>query len=93
MQWCVKFTPRPALVSHPFLQAWLEDREWAEQPVFEADMTLHDLKDPYTHTVLQPVLESLGRKIEIAVRMNVRSRWASSLYQVTYLKLWTISHH
>ena len=61
---------------------WHEEQKYVQTSDNPLMYQAKDLKDPYGHTVVDPLLIKLSRKIEMATAFNVTARFASSLYQV-----------
>ena len=80
-------------ILHQYIhQVWMEEKKWHEEQMYvqTGDNPLmyqaKDLKDPYGHTVIDPLLIKLSKKVEMATAFNVTARFASSQYQVGPVK-------
>jgi prolyl 4-hydroxylase len=69
---------------HKTAQCWIKDKEFTEPDFWDPDeMELLAMKNPQQNQVLNPILDRLTKKLEIATRMSVGGRWSSTDYQVT----------
>ena len=64
---------------------WHEEVQYDKVSVSDEPLMYEakDLSDPYSHTILHPVLVKLSKKIEMATKYNVTARFAASAYQVS----------
>ena len=73
------------------VHTWFDDIAYNEKDVYqkinevdEAPMfQIEPLTDPYTYTIVNPVMVKISRRIEMVTRFNVTQRYASSQYQTT----------
>ncbi len=78
-------------VIHKTVQYWFSDIEYNEEATFEKGpddggfdaYKLNPIQDQYGHTILDPVLRKMTRKLELATNTDLSSRFSSSLYQTT----------
>ncbi len=80
--------PKIRRIVHKTVQVWLIDKVWDKQvdyeEVAEGEWEQKDfVGDLQAGKVVMPVMWKLARKIEIATRMEVRARFASTHFQVT----------
>jgi hypothetical protein len=82
------------ITKHKTVQYWFNDIEYHNTPIYTTlannpDVTFDELdftlasEDPYAHTVLDPLVRKLSKKIEWATRTNITKILSSSHYQVS----------
>lgn len=70
------------------VQAWISDKKYEQEYAVLVDEDGRGGKwwapeDPYSHEVLHPLMERLGRKLEWFTRLKIGERHSATEYQVT----------